>query len=321
MQTDVVASRFRGALPLGLIVSGSILIACSAGRTGLGGSLDVGAIDTSTSGDVPILFDALSDNGAQDTSSNDTGSQDTGSQDAGSIDTGCLGGNCPCLEGTFGADCTPCDCQNGATCDQGRSGTGACTCAPDFYGTNCGQACACASDEQCDDGVDGTGTCSSCSDHLCNGACVVSVVAASYPHDNGDYHGSDKRFGQSFTINESGRLLSFRFFSANTLSNLKVTVELHRGQSRNDLIATHEQILDGTDHELIFTSEPAVTSGHKYSVIIDQHGTRIDFKREFYDDSSPAKYTQGDVYAEGSFTSIADLRFSVEVIPCALSTI
>ena len=42
-----------------------------------------------------------------------------------------------CPTGYYGQYCSPCQCQNGGTCNQGLTGTGACTCTGGFTGTTC----------------------------------------------------------------------------------------------------------------------------------------------------------------------------------------
>lgn len=67
-------------------------------------------------------------------------------------------GECP--SGSYGADCSQqCDCQNGALCDDGKSGTGTCTCQDGFFGADCSQQCGCQNGSTCNDGVNGDGTC------------------------------------------------------------------------------------------------------------------------------------------------------------------
>lgn len=90
-----------------------------------------------------------------------------------------------CPEGFYGADCSStCTCDNG-TCDDGLSGTGACTCDAGFtgdacdscedgrYGADCDQTCDCGTGT-CDDGIAGTGLCT-CPDGAfgadCSGTC------------------------------------------------------------------------------------------------------------------------------------------------------
>lgn len=73
-----------------------------------------------------------------------------------------------CDPGFWGADCTPCACVNG-TCDDGITGTGACTCPAGFAGPRCerceaehfGASCTPCTCERgdCADGIGGSGAC------------------------------------------------------------------------------------------------------------------------------------------------------------------
>ena len=88
--------------------------------------------------------------------------------------TGWAGANCDaCAPNHFGPSCTPCPCNElGGTCDDGLTGSGACTCFHDvtrgFTGAECRQcrqdywgaaceACSCSGSSTCDDGASGVG--------------------------------------------------------------------------------------------------------------------------------------------------------------------
>ncbi|MEZ4233117.1 MAG: hypothetical protein R3B89_28310 [Polyangiaceae bacterium] len=84
------------------------------------------------------------------------------------MSSGGTGGTASCKPGEFGPNCETCTCVNGS-CDDGITGTGACTCdtgwtdtkcdacAADYFGSTC-QACGCGFGS-CDDGLTGTGDC------------------------------------------------------------------------------------------------------------------------------------------------------------------
>lgn len=89
--------------------------------------------------------------------------------DGGVSGGGGSGGTCPpgfdgddceaCAEGHFGETCTPCACANG-TCDEGLTGSGACSCDENWTGDAC-DACALgwagAGCDACDDGYHPSG--------------------------------------------------------------------------------------------------------------------------------------------------------------------
>ncbi|MBI4516697.1 MAG: Cys-Gln thioester bond-forming surface protein, partial [Deltaproteobacteria bacterium] len=79
----------------------------------------------------------------------------------GTCDDGTSGsGACTCQPGFYGADCSGvCGCQNGGTCNDGAAGDGSCTCAAGFFGADCGGVCACQNGGSCNDGAAGDGSC------------------------------------------------------------------------------------------------------------------------------------------------------------------
>ncbi|MEM6733184.1 MAG: hypothetical protein AAF658_16620, partial [Myxococcota bacterium] len=63
-----------------------------------------------------------------------------------------------CDPGFYGPDCIACACGSGS-CDDGSTGSGACTCAPGTFGNDCAGTCACRVGALCADGASGDGTC------------------------------------------------------------------------------------------------------------------------------------------------------------------
>lgn len=86
----------------------------------------------------------------------------------------CEADACVCAPGRHGPTCAGfCACLNGAACDDGAGGTGACTCPGGFFNATCGQSCAC-SGSPCNDGATGDGTCICNEDYygeFCAGFC------------------------------------------------------------------------------------------------------------------------------------------------------
>jgi len=79
---------------------------------------------------------------------------------------------CPqCTPGRFGGDCSPCQCTNSISCNDGFDGNGTCNCMTGFLGDQCDscekgywgsscKACECDMDHSlCLDGAEGSGNC------------------------------------------------------------------------------------------------------------------------------------------------------------------
>ncbi|MEZ4370037.1 MAG: hypothetical protein R3B07_04400 [Polyangiaceae bacterium] len=141
----------------------------TAGTSGSAGTASGGTSGSAgtTGGSAGTSGGAGGSAGATGGSAGTSGSAGTGGS-GGASGTGGSSGAASCQPNEYGPNCTPCTCVNGA-CDDGITGTGACSCqtgwdatncdvcAADYYGSSC-QACGCGFGT-CDDGLTGNGDC------------------------------------------------------------------------------------------------------------------------------------------------------------------
>eukprot|EP00055_Hartaetosiga_balthica_P016075 m.99782 g.99782 ORF g.99782 m.99782 type:complete len:1901 (+) comp9033_c2_seq1:508-6210(+) len=88
---------------------------------------------------------------------------------------------CVCEDGWYGSACSrQCLCRNNATCSDGNTGTGECSCPPLYWGEYCQFQCNCVHGI-CSDGSSGTGLCESCDSGYMGPTCAIPLAAVAAP--------------------------------------------------------------------------------------------------------------------------------------------